>query len=135
MPRRFICLMVFVLGCATGVLANPQDYPEFAQQKIKDDIQIQFVAAETVKQHLDEHATQVIIDVRSRSSYAKRHLPGARKRRAADKFQFLEHVVKLHDDNLFEAQWPVDRHAGRFGSLSENDPKGVRLDGGALPTG
>ena len=77
MPRRFICLMVFVLGCATGVLANPQDYPEFAQQKIKDDIQIQFVPAETVKQHLDESAPQVIIDVRSRSSYAKRHLPSA----------------------------------------------------------
>ncbi len=77
LKRCVICLSIIVLGYATGTLANPQDYPEFAQQKVKDNIPIQFIKAETVKQHLDVKARQVIIDVRSHASHAKRHLPGA----------------------------------------------------------
>jgi hypothetical protein len=72
-----VLLMVLGLGYTTGALANPQDYPQFAQQKIKDNIPIQFIQAEVVKKHLDDDTTQMLVDVRRRSSYDKAHLPGA----------------------------------------------------------
>lgn len=76
--RCVITLSMIVFGTVSGTFANPQDYPEFAQQKIKDNIPIQFIQAETVKEHLDNKTAQVIIDVRSHDSYVKHHLPGAR---------------------------------------------------------
>jgi hypothetical protein len=72
-----VLLMVLGLGYTTGALANPQDYPQFAQQKIKDNIPIQFIQAEAVKKHLDDDTTQLLVDVRRRSSYDQAHLPGA----------------------------------------------------------
>ena len=75
--RCLISLSIFLLALASSANANPQDYPEFAQQKIKDDIPIQFISAEMVKQRIDNASTQLIIDVRYQSSYHKRHLPGA----------------------------------------------------------
>lgn len=76
--RCVISLSMIIFGTVSGTFANPQDYPEFAQQKIEDNIPIQFVQAETVKTHLDNKTAQVIIDVRSHDSYVKHHLPGAR---------------------------------------------------------
>lgn len=75
--RCLISLSIFLLALASSATANPQDYPEFAQQKIKDDIPIQFISADMVKQRIDNASTQLIIDVRYQSSYHKRHLPGA----------------------------------------------------------
>lgn len=75
--RCLISLSIFLLALASGAYANPQDYPEFAQQKIKDNIPIQFISAEMVKQRIDSASTQLIIDVRYQSSYHKSHLPGA----------------------------------------------------------
>jgi hypothetical protein len=75
--RCVIGLLIIVFGYVSVAVANPQDYPEFAQQKVQDNIPIQFIKAETLKQHLDEKTAQVIMDVRSHNGYAKRHLPGA----------------------------------------------------------
>ena len=75
--RCTIFLSIMLLGCVAGAAANPRDYPEFAQQKINDDISIQFITAETVKQRIDNASTQLIIDVRNASSYDKIHLPSA----------------------------------------------------------
>ena len=69
--------IVFGLVSTVGVLANPQDYPQFAQQKVDDAIPIGFASAETVKQRLDDGTRQLLVDVRTRSGYAKGHLPGA----------------------------------------------------------
>ena len=98
LERCLIGLSIFLLLYASGTLANPQDYAEFAQQKVKDNIPIQFIKVETVKQHLDDKTPQVIIDVRSQASYAKRHLPGARSiplRRLPDRLAEMPRDIPL----------------------------------------
>ena len=80
MRRGLQCLMgmaLVVFGLHPGALANPKDYPEFAQQKVEETIPIAFVKAATVKQRLDEKAPQLIVDVRDSSSYDSAHLPNA----------------------------------------------------------
>jgi len=72
-----ICLSTFLLGYVAAVAANPRDYPEYAQQKVSDDIPIQFITVETLKKLIDDASPQLIIDVRSREGYDKSHLPGA----------------------------------------------------------
>jgi 3-mercaptopyruvate sulfurtransferase SseA len=69
--------VMLCVGLAALALANPQDYPEFAAQKVEKTIPIDFISVEQVKQRLDAGASPLIIDVRSRSSYERAHLPGA----------------------------------------------------------
>jgi 3-mercaptopyruvate sulfurtransferase SseA len=78
LKRCLISLSIIFLALASGAVANPADYPEFARQKVTDDIPIRFITAESVKQRIDSGSTQLIIDVRNQSSYQKKHLPGAR---------------------------------------------------------
>lgn len=75
--RCLIGMALVVFSLHPGALANPKDYPEFAQQKIEEAIPIAFVKATTVKQHLDEKVPQMIVDVRDSSSYDSAHLPNA----------------------------------------------------------
>jgi rhodanese-related sulfurtransferase len=77
--RQFIRLglLWLTVGIAITASANPNDYPEYAQIKIAQDIQIDFITAEDVKQRLDAGAPQVIIDVRDSDHFQKTHLPGA----------------------------------------------------------
>ena len=72
-----ICMSIFLLGYAAAAVANPGDYPEYAQQKVSDNIPIQFITVETLKKQMDNASSQIIIDVRSREGYDKSHLPGA----------------------------------------------------------
>jgi rhodanese-related sulfurtransferase len=58
-------------------MANPQQYPQFAQQQVDNAIPIDFISAESVKQRLDAGTIQVLVDVRDQASYAQGHLPGA----------------------------------------------------------
>ncbi len=77
--RQFIRLGLFlsIVGMAMGANANPNDYPEYAQIKVAQDIQIGFITAEDVKQRLDAGAPQMLIDVRKNANFLKSHLPGA----------------------------------------------------------
>lgn len=77
MQRRVGCLMVLVLGSVAPTLANPQNYPQFAQHQVDPTIPITFVSAEQVKQQLDAGRPQILVDVRSWGEYASGHLPGA----------------------------------------------------------
>ncbi len=70
-------LLLLIVGMAISANANPNDYPEYAQIKIAQDIPIQFVVAEDVKQRLDSGAPQMLIDVRNNANFLKSHLPGA----------------------------------------------------------
>jgi len=70
-------LLWLTVGIAMTASANPNDYPEYAQIKIAQDIQIEFITAEEVKQRLDTGTPQVIIDVRDSDHFQKMHLPGA----------------------------------------------------------
>jgi Rhodanese-like domain len=77
LPRVLMGLLVLIAGYVPTVLANPQDYPQFAQHKVDDDIPIAFITVDEVKQHLDAGTQQLIVDVRDRAAYEKAHLPGA----------------------------------------------------------
>lgn len=77
--RQFMRLgfILLVVGMAIGADANPNDYPEYAQIKIAQDIPIEFIIAEDVKQRLDAGEPQMLIDVRKSAGFLKSHLPGA----------------------------------------------------------
>jgi len=75
--RSVVCLIVLALGYVVPTRANPQDYPQFAQQQVDPAIPITFVSAERVKQALDKGRPQMLVDVRSAGDYASGHLPGA----------------------------------------------------------
>jgi hypothetical protein len=72
-----VCLIALGWGTTTGVLANPRDYPQFAQQQLDTAIPIAFITAEIVKQRLADGTPQLLVDVRKRASYDAAHLPGA----------------------------------------------------------
>lgn len=69
--------VILCAGLVALALANPQDYPQFAAQQVEESIAIDFISPEQVKQRLDAGTPQLLIDVRSRSSYERAHLPGA----------------------------------------------------------
>lgn len=77
LPGVLVGFLALMLGVTLNVLANPQDYPQYAQQKVDTEIPIVFVTPEQVKQRLDAGAPQMLVDVRDTSSYQKGHLPGA----------------------------------------------------------
>jgi 3-mercaptopyruvate sulfurtransferase SseA len=66
-----------IVGMAITASANPNDYPEYAQIKIAQDIPIEFITAEDVKQRIEAGAPQVLIDIRSHGDFQQMHLPGA----------------------------------------------------------
>lgn len=75
--RLWLCLFVLSLGSTTLTSADPQQYPQFAQQRLDSAIVTEFIPATVVKQHLDAVTPQVVVDVRDRDSYDKGHIPGA----------------------------------------------------------
>src|SRR5437870_10535426 len=75
--RTVACLMVLTLGYVVPTLANPQDYPQFAQQQEDPSIPIAFTHVEVVKQQLDAGRPPMLVDVRSAAEYASGHLPKA----------------------------------------------------------
>jgi len=77
MQRMQFSLLLLILGISASALANPNDYPEFAQKKVDDDISVTFVTAEEVKQRLDVGTPQALVDVRKSSSFERQHLPKA----------------------------------------------------------
>ncbi len=70
-------LLWLIVGVAISAHANPNDYPEYANIKIAQHIQVEFITAEEVKQRLDAGAPQMLIDVRRRDTFQLTHLPGA----------------------------------------------------------
>ena len=75
--RTMVCLMALGLGYIAPALANPQNYPEFAQHQVDSAIPIPFISVERVKQELDTGRPQMLVDVRSREEYDTGHLPRA----------------------------------------------------------
>ena len=77
LQRTVVCLIVLALGYVVPTFANPQDYPQFAQQQEDPSIPITFTHVELVKQHLDAGRPQMLVDVRGAGEYAYGHLPKA----------------------------------------------------------
>lgn len=71
------CVMALGLACAATVSADPRDYPEFAQQRLAEDIGVRFTSVEELKARIDTGEALKIVDVRGYGDYARGHLPGA----------------------------------------------------------
>ena len=70
-------LLLLGLAGAATVAADPRDYPQFAQQKVAEDIAIKFTSVDALKARLDTGGPLKIIDVRGYGNFARGHLPGA----------------------------------------------------------
>ena len=71
------CLVVLGLAFAPAVSADPRDYPEFAEQRVAQDISVRFTNVDELKTRIDAREAHKIIDVRGYGDYARGHLPGA----------------------------------------------------------
>ena len=71
------CLVALGLADVATVSADPRDYPEFAQQRVAEDISVRFTSVDELKTHIDSGDALKIVDVRGYGDYARGHLPGA----------------------------------------------------------
>ena len=69
------CVMALALACAAS--ADPRDYPQFAQQRLAEDIGVRFTGVDELKGRIDAGEAVRIIDVRGYGDYARGHLPRA----------------------------------------------------------
>lgn len=69
--------LALVLGLAEPALANPNNYPQYAQQKVDPSIKLTFVGVDQVKKDLDAKRPALFVDVRSAAEFAEGHLPKA----------------------------------------------------------
>ena len=76
--RTVLCLIALALGYVVPTLANPNNYPQFAQQEIDPAIPIFFTGVEHVKAQLDAGNLPMLVDVRSAEEYNAGHLPRAK---------------------------------------------------------
>ena len=75
--RTVVCLTALALVYVVPTLANPNNYPQFAQQQVDPAIPITFISAERVKEQLEAGRPQMLVDVRSPEEYGAGHLPKA----------------------------------------------------------
>ena len=78
MKRTVVCLLSLVLVYVMPTLANPNNYPQFAQQEVDPTIPIFFTGVEHVKAQLDKGRPPLLIDVRTTAEYNAGHIPQAR---------------------------------------------------------
>jgi hypothetical protein len=70
------CLML-LMGLSRPVMANPNDYPQYAQQQVDPAIAIAFIGVDQAKEALDAGRQQLFVDVRTFPEYSETHLPKA----------------------------------------------------------
>ena len=76
--RTVACLIALALVYAVPTLANPNNYPQFAQQRVEPAIPIFFIGVKHVKEQLDAGRPLMLVDVRSVEEYNTGHLPKAK---------------------------------------------------------
>ncbi len=76
--RTVVCLIALALVYVGPTLANPNHYPQFAQQEVDPAIPIFFTGVEHVKAQLDAGRPPVLVDVRSAEEYNAGHIPRAK---------------------------------------------------------
>lgn len=78
--RHFCCAIAIAAALwtsAPAVNADPSKYPEFAQQKLPDDIKPEFISIDELIADLKAGKKPVIIDVRSEEEFREVHILGA----------------------------------------------------------
>jgi hypothetical protein len=76
--RTVAGLIALALMYVVPALADPTNYPQFAQQQVDPAIPIFFTGVKRVKALLDEGRPPMLVDVRSVEEYNAGHLPKAK---------------------------------------------------------
>jgi 3-mercaptopyruvate sulfurtransferase SseA len=76
--RTAVALIALALVYVVPTLANPNNYPQFAQQQVDPAMPIFFIGVERVKAQLDAGSPPMLVDVRSAEEYNAGHLPSAK---------------------------------------------------------
>ena len=74
---RFIMISAPLVLAVQFAGADPSKYPQFAQQKLPDNVSPQFVSVDEVFADLKAGRKPMIIDVRSEEEFREVHIPGA----------------------------------------------------------
>ena len=95
--------IAFVLGIAvTGTAsksayADPSKYPEFAQQKLPDDVKPTFIKVDELVDEVKKKRKPVIIDVRTAEEFKEAHILGSVNAPLAE---FTDYVDRIPKDRL-----------------------------------
>jgi hypothetical protein len=74
--------------------ADPSKYPEFAQQKLPDDIKPDFISIDELVKTLQEGAKPVIIDVRTAEEFREVHILSAVSAPLAEFKDYLKSIPR-----------------------------------------
>jgi 3-mercaptopyruvate sulfurtransferase SseA len=77
--------------------ADPSKYPQFAQQKLPQDIKPEFIGMEELVRQLKAGAKPVIVDVRTAEEYREAHILSAV---SAPLVEFKDYMKSLPRDRL-----------------------------------
>ena len=76
------------------VHADPSKYPEFAQQKVPDDVPVAFISIEELVADLKAGVKPLIIDVRSDEEFREVHILGAVSAPLAEFKDYLKSIPR-----------------------------------------
>ena len=75
--------------------ADPSKYPEFAQQKLPDEIKPEFIKVDALVNEVKKKTRPIIIDVRTAEEFKEAHILGSVNAPLAE---FTDHIEKLPKD-------------------------------------
>lgn len=91
-------LALFVAGSVTlwpaGAGADPSKYPQFAQQKLPEDVTPAFISIDELVAELKAGAKPLIIDVRSAEEFREAHILGAVSAPLAEFKDYLKSIPR-----------------------------------------
>ena len=88
---------LFAILTPWPIQADPAKYPQFAQQKLAENITPQFISVDDLVADIKKGAKPLIIDVRSAEEFNEAHILGAR---LAPLAQFRDHIKTIPRDRV-----------------------------------
>ena len=88
---------LFAILTPWPIQADPAKYPQFAQQKPAENVNLQFISVDDLVADIKKGAKPLIIDVRSAEEFNEAHILGAR---SAPLEQFRDHIKTIPRDRV-----------------------------------
>jgi 3-mercaptopyruvate sulfurtransferase SseA len=88
---------LFAILTPWSIQADPAKYPQFAQQKPAENVELQFISVDDLVADIKKGTKPLIIDVRSAEEFNEAHISGAR---SAPLAQFRDHIKTIPRDRV-----------------------------------
>jgi 3-mercaptopyruvate sulfurtransferase SseA len=88
---------LFAILTPWPIQADPAKYPQFAQQKPAENVELQFISVDDLVADIKKGTKPLIIDVRSAEEFNEAHISGAR---SAPLAQFRDHIKTIPRDRV-----------------------------------